>query len=93
MFVLVEVSVSTDAFSGGVGVGQQSVRTVKGVVVSVLCRISDKESQHHSAGTDQQTDHRQFVCFYTSGSEADHDVSDSLVQLLEGQRCDIRPDI
>lgn len=36
MFVLVEVSVSADAFSGGVGVGQQSVRTVKGVVVSVL---------------------------------------------------------
>lgn len=47
MFVLVEVCVSAHAFAGRVGVSQQPVGPVKGVIVAVLCNQEQNTSSVH----------------------------------------------
>lgn len=49
MFIFVEVSVSAHSLAWWVGVGQQSVRAVKGVVISVFYRAKMLKTFKHTA--------------------------------------------
>lgn len=107
VLILIKVSVSSNALTWWVGMSQQSVRPIKGVVVSMLCRIrtaksiliywgracSFRPSPESGYGFSQCHTElmQQLLC--TFWSKADHNVSVSLAQPLKGQRGYIGPNV